>query len=172
MIGASGPVALLRVEDFASFCAYRGARLRELLAPFGAAELLEGDPARALWREIRDAAPLGATADQAIWRVSVRPSAAPELAQSLRAALDARLLLDWGGGLVWIAAAATEFAHAEVMRAAATAKGSFTLFRAPDSLRARVPVLPAEPPPLAAIAARVKTALDPHGLFNPGRMRG
>ena len=49
--------------------------------------------------------------------------------------------------------------------------GSFTLFRAPDGLRAAVPVVPAEPPPLAAIAARVKATMDPHGILNPGRIR-
>jgi glycolate oxidase FAD binding subunit len=31
--------------------------------------------------------------------------------------------------------------------------------------------VPGEPPALAAIAARVKAALDPAGVFNPGRMR-
>jgi glycolate oxidase FAD binding subunit len=32
-------------------------------------------------------------------------------------------------------------------------------------------VLPPEPAPLAAIAARVRQALDPKGILNPGRMR-
>ena len=49
--------------------------------------------------------------------------------------------------------------------------GAFTLFRAPDSLRAAVAVLPEEPAPLAAIGRRVKAVLDPAGVLNPGRMR-
>jgi glycolate oxidase FAD binding subunit len=53
----------------------------------------------------------------------------------------------------------------------AAGAGSFTLFRAPDALRVAVPVLPAEPPTLAALGARVKAVLDPQGLLNPGRMR-
>jgi glycolate oxidase FAD binding subunit len=45
------------------------------------------------------------------------------------------------------------------------------LFRAPEALRLAVPVLPAEAAPLAKISARVKEALDPAGLFNPGHLR-
>jgi glycolate oxidase FAD binding subunit len=45
------------------------------------------------------------------------------------------------------------------------------LFRAPESMRLAVPVLPEEAAPLAKISARVKEALDPGGLFNPGHMR-
>jgi glycolate oxidase FAD binding subunit len=166
-----GPTAILRIEDFAPSVAYRMARLREDLAAFGEASLVEGEESQALWRGVRDAAPLGATAEEAVWRVSVRPSAGPRVANALAAAFRARTLLDWGGGLVWIAAPATEAAHAAVMRAAAEARGTFTLFRAPEPLRAAVAVLPEEPPPLAAIGRRVKLALDPAGIFNPGRMR-
>jgi glycolate oxidase FAD binding subunit len=78
-------------------------------------------------------------------------------------------MLDWGGGLIWVAGPASEAAHATVM--AAAQPGSFTLFRAPDGLRSAVPVVPAEPPALAAIAARVKALMDPQGILNPGRLR-
>lgn len=169
--GLEGPTALLRLEDFASFVAYRAGRLRTELAGHGIMSLLEGAPSRALWRMVRDAAPLGAGPDQAIWRVSVRPSAGPRVAAAVTGAFDARLLLDWGGGLVWIAGPATEAAHEAVMAAAQREGGSFTLFRAPEPLRAAVAVLPEEAPPLAAIGLRVKAALDPKGVFNPGRMR-
>jgi glycolate oxidase FAD binding subunit len=86
-------------------------------------------------------------------------------------AAGARCLLDWGGGLVWIAAAATAAMHAAVVAAAGDARGTFTLFRAPASLSLAVAAIPEEPPALAAIAARVKRALDPAGVLNPGRMR-
>ncbi len=166
-----GPVAILRVEDFADSVAYRAARLRDGLARFGDVSVIGDEESRALWRGVRDAVPLGAAADAAIWRVSVRPSAAPDVAAALSSAFGARLLLDWGGGLVWAAGPATEATHGAVMRAAAEARGTFTLFRAPEPLRAAVAVIPEEPPALAAIGARVKAALDPAGIFNPGRMR-
>lgn len=166
-----GPTALLRLEDFSSFVAYRTGRLRDDLAALGDVSLVEGEESRALWRGVRDAVPLGAAAEDAIWRVSVRPSAAPALVAALRAAFGARVLLDWGGGLVWVAGPANSEAHAAVTAAAHAARGSFTLFRAPEPMRAAVPVITPEVPPLAAIGARVKAALDPAGLFNPGRMR-
>jgi glycolate oxidase FAD binding subunit len=44
------------------------------------------------------------------------------------------------------------------------------LMRAPDALRTAVAVIPLEPPPLARIMRRVKAALDPRGVLNPGRL--
>lgn len=163
-------VAALRLEDFAASVAYRMGRLRKELTRYGAARVIEGDASRAFWREVRDAVPLGARADDAVWRVSVRPSAGPAVAAAADA-LGGRALLDWGGGLVWVAAPATAAAHDALVAAAAVSGGTCTLFRAPDSLRMAVPVLPAEPAPLAAIGARIKAALDPAGILNPGRMR-
>lgn len=168
--GMHGPVALLRLEDFASFVAYRAGRLRDDLAPHGDVTLIEDAASQAIWREVREVG-IGVAPEDAIWRVSVRPSAAPRVAAALSAAFGARLLLDWGGGLVWVAGPASETAHRAVMQAASAARGTFALIRAPDALRAAVAVLPDEPPALAAIGARVKAALDPAGIFNPGRMR-
>jgi glycolate oxidase FAD binding subunit len=166
-----GPTALLRIEEFAPSVAYRTARLREDLSDFGEVSLVEGEASAALWREVRDAVLLRAGAGDAVWRLSARPSLAPRVASRLAEAFGAKLLFDWGGGLVWVAGPATEAAHHAVTRAAAEARGTFTLFRAPEPLRAAVPVLPEEPAALAAIARRVKLALDPAGIFNPGRMR-
>jgi len=166
-----GIAAVLRIEDFSASVAYRMAKLRETVARFGEVALLEGENSRALWRQVREAVPLEANSAEAVWRVSVQPSAGPAVAQAVTESFGARLLLDWGGGLVWIAGPATEAAHAAVMEAARAAGGSFLLFRAPEPFRAAVQVLPEEPPALAAIAARVKAAFDPRGILNPGRMR-
>lgn len=163
-------LAALRIEDLAASVAYRAGRLRDALAGFGPATMLEGEASRGFWREVRDAGPLGAQAGEAIWRVSVRPSAGAAVARAADA-LGGRALLDWGGGLVWVAAPASEAAHDALVAAAAASAGSCTLFRAPEALRLSVAVLPAEPAPLAAIARRVKAALDPAGILNPGRMR-
>jgi glycolate oxidase FAD binding subunit len=175
---AAGPLAILRIEDFAESVSYRAGRLRDELAPLGEAALIKDAESRDLWRRVRDAEPLGAEPGDAVWRVSVRPTAGPGVAAAVLGRGDAaagglrRVLLDWGGGLVWIAGPPTAGTHAAVVAAAAAAgNGAFALFRAPDSLRAAVAVLPEEPAPLAAIGRRVKAALDPVGVLNPGRMR-
>ena len=164
-----GGIAHLRIEDFEQSVAYRCGKLREALARFGEATV-QADSA-ALWQGIREATTLGATAEEAIWRLSVQPSAAPAVVAALRAAGGSKFLLDWGGGLIWVAAVASAEAHAAVVAAALAAQGSYTLFRAPEDLRASVPVMPDEPRALTAIARRVKAVMDPCGLLNPGRMR-
>jgi glycolate oxidase FAD binding subunit len=166
LLDGPGITALLRLEDFSESVTYRMARLREDLAPLGRSLRLETGQGLATWQAVRDATALGAAPDEAVWRLSLPPSAAPAACAALA---GFRLLLDWGGGLVWVAGPATEAAHATVMSAAAA--GSFTLFRAPDGLRGAVPVVPAEPAALATIGARVKAVMDPGGILNPGRIR-
>lgn len=163
-------LAALRLEDFAASVAYRMEKLRGLLGNFGAQRVMEDGESRAFWRGVREVEPLQAMPDEAIWRVSVRPSAGPQIAAAANA-IGGRVLLDWGGGLVWIAASPSSANHNLISEAARMQGGAAMLFRAPESLRLAVPVLPEEVAPLAKIGARVKEALDPGGLFNPGHLR-
>jgi len=163
------PVALVRIEDFAASVSYRTARLRaELDEQRG--EVLGDAATHAVWRAIRDATPLQPEPDEAVWRVSVRPSAGPGVLHALAQGAGARGFLDWGGGLVWLAGAGNSETHAAVEQAARQAGGVWMLLRGPEPLRAAVDVIPREVPPLARITSRVKAALDPKGILNPGRM--
>ena len=162
-------VALVRIEDFSPSVAYRTAKLRDLLGRANA-EILDETTSRPVWRAIRDLTPLAAGAGDAIWRVSVRPSAGPAVLGALGDAFGAHGFLDWGGGQVWIAGPGTAAAHAAVEAAARAGGGTWMLMRATEPLRAAVDVIPAEPEPLARITRRVKTALDPQAILNPGRM--
>jgi len=161
-------VALLRIEDFAASVAYRTARLRDSLG-VAAIEILDDAASRAVWRDIGNAVPLPAQDSDAVWRVSVRPSAGPGVLGA-GAMAGARGFLDWGGGLVWLAGPADAATHAAIEAAARAAHGTWTLVRAPETLRTAVHAVPPEPPPLAAITRRVKAALDPRGILNPGRL--
>ncbi len=169
LAGLRRSATLARIEDFTASVAYRTAKLRDDLGCAGA-ELLDDATSRAVWRAVRDLLPLQADAADAVWRVSVRPSAGPIVFGTLVDAFGARGFLDWGGGLLWIAGPATAAAHAAVEIAAKAAGGTWMLMRAAEPLRAAVDVIPPEPEQLARITRRVKAALDPHCILNPGRM--
>jgi glycolate oxidase FAD binding subunit len=171
LAGLGCAVALARIEDFATSVAYRTARLRDTIgSPSG--EILDDAPSRAVWRAVRQLAPLAAEPADAIWRISVRPSAGSAVLRSLSDSVGARGYLDWGGGLLWIAAPATPEGHRSVEQAVTACSGTWMLMRAPESLRTAVDVIPPEPAPLGTITRRVKAALDPHRILNPGRLYG
>ena len=166
---------LLRIEGFDFSVAYREGELARLLAPFGRLARLPEAEGAAFWSDLRDGAVLAEPRERAIWRLSLKPSEAPAAVAAIRAsraverAVEA--VYDWGGGLVWLATDAAGDAGAAVIRAAAkAARGYATLVRAPDPVRVEVPVFEPEAPAIAALSARIKRALDPDGLFNPGRM--
>ncbi len=166
--GVSGPAALIRIEEFADSVTYRIGRLRDQFAVAGAVTL-GTEASRSVWRAIRDVGPLAPRPGDAVWRVSVRPSAGAKILDALRPH-GAAGFLDWGGGLVWLAGPADSATHLRVEAAARAAGGTWTLLRAPDALRAAVRVIPDEPPALARITREVKAAMDPAGIFNPGRL--
>ncbi len=172
--GAGGAPArtLLRLDGFASSVDDRATRLAALLAEFGAPERLPERIAAPLWDEVRDGAALGARAGDAVWRVSVAPTRGPAVAAQL-AGVALRHCFDWGGGLIWLATDAAGDAGAAAIRAAlAEVGGHATLLRAPDAVRAAVPVFEPLQPALAAVTAAIVASFDPEGVFNPGRMYG
>ncbi|MEX0337888.1 MAG: FAD-binding protein [Arenibacterium sp.] len=153
----------VRIEGFADSVAYRTGQLREVLGKFGSlGEVLEADASAVLWRDIRDVAAFhGVSGD--VWRLSVKPSDAPEVLE--RVAPEA-LLLDWGGGLVWLRVAAGSDVRAKVTGIS----GHATLVRAEDTTRTRLGTFHPEPAPLAKISAGIRAKFDPRGLLNPGLM--
>jgi glycolate dehydrogenase FAD-binding subunit len=162
------PAALIRIEEFAPSVAYRIGRLRDQFAMAGALTL-DTETSRAVWRAVRDVRPLASRPEDAVWRVSVRPSAGPSLLDALRPH-GVGGFLDWGGGLAWLAGPADSATHLAVEAAAQAVKGTWTLVRAPDALRGAVCVIPDEPAALARISRQVKAALDPASILNPGRL--
>jgi glycolate oxidase FAD binding subunit len=163
----------LRVEGVAPSVEARLKGLRELLAASGAAmDELGTLESRVFWREVRDVAPLEAEADDIIWRISCPPTEGAAIASRIRTQWPGlKVFYDWSGGLIWLALpSSADGDHAVVRGAIGSAGGHATLIRAPEAVRAAVPVFQPQPPALAALARRVKESFDPRGLFNPGRM--
>src|SRR3954467_1183713 len=117
-LDGGGARTLIRIEGFTVSIDYRLGELKGLLKRFGAAEVIEGDAAAALWRSIRDVEPLAEPRDRAVWRVSAAPTQGPAVMAQVSRVLDARWFYDWGGGLVWIATAAAGDARGAANRAA------------------------------------------------------
>jgi glycolate oxidase FAD binding subunit len=172
--GVSGVVAL-RLEGPSPSVSFRRDRLLAELGSDCESTLLDNEASAAFWRSIRDVIPLGQLADRAVWRVSVAPSRGAELGRAIARNLDARWYLDWGGGLLWVAITESGDGGAEIIRAAIRGAdghgtGHATLIKGSPALRLAVPVFEPQPPPLAALAARVKESFDPRHILNPGRM--
>lgn len=163
----------LRIEGVAPSVEARLKGLRELLADSGARmEQLGTLESRTFWREVRDVAPLKAAANDVVWKISCPPTEGPAIVGRIRAGCRAaEAFYDWSGGMIWLALPASADAdHVLVRGAIGAAGGHATLIRAPEAVRAAVPVFQPLPPALAALSARVKESFDPKGLFNPGRM--
>ncbi len=155
----------LRIEEFAESVVYRCAKLG---GQFSGAFVLGTEESKVLWRGLRDCKYLAP--GEALWRVSVRPSAGPGVLRDVAAA-GVSGFLDWGGGLVWLSGAGTRAAHEAVCAAARSAGGVWWLMRGPEVLRAAVEVIPPEAPALAALRRRLVEKFDPRGIFNPAKMR-
>jgi glycolate oxidase FAD binding subunit len=170
-LGARLSETLIRLEGFPESVVHRLGRLRDELSEFGRSEVMDAADSEHAWRRIRDVAALGGTENAPIWRVSVKPSDAPFVADHVRRAFPCSVLYDWGGGLLWIAGGQGADAGAAVVRAAVAAVGGHaTLVRAAEDIRLAVPVFEPQPPPVMALSRRLKEAFDPEGILNPGRM--
>ena len=152
------PVTMIRIEGFKASVEYRAERLRMLLADLGEG-MIESDPARttAGWKWVRDVEPFHGR-DGNVWRVSVKPTDAPEVLANLGAK---DVLLDWGGGLIW----ALMPQEADVRAWMGNLRGHATLVRGTGFERFHP-----ESAPLAAISAGLRAQFDPRGILNAGLM--
>jgi glycolate oxidase FAD binding subunit len=165
--GRDAPLTLIRLEGTRASVAHRLMRLQEEIETSGA--VLEGDESFSAWRAIRDAAPFAADMGEALWRVSLPPTAGAAVVRELGE--GARCFYDWGGGLVWLSLPAEGDGGAERLRGAVAAVGGHaTLVRGPMALRAAIDVFQPQDTALAALTRRVKESFDPLRRFNPGRM--
>jgi glycolate oxidase FAD binding subunit len=166
-----GPAkTFLRLEGVPPSIAYRRDKLIGIMREQAPVHRLEAVGSRTQWAALRDAHPLADRQDRSVWRLSVPPAEGARITASLPSGIGARWFYDWAGGLIWIDVRPGADAAASAIRGAVR-EGHATLIRSPDAVRAAVPVLQPQAPALAALARRVKTAFDPMGIFNPGRMQ-
>jgi glycolate oxidase FAD binding subunit len=165
---ASAAITGLRLEGFEPSVVARARMLETLLSPLGPVERLDDATAESFWKDLRTLSPLGgplSTVVAPLWRVSIPPSATAQLIEALTEE-GAHWLLDWAGGLVWIA---FDGDPARVRAAAAAARGHAMLVRGAEALRAAVPTFHPQAAGLAALEARVRRAFDPARVFETGR---
>ena len=172
--GVDVNAAALRIEGpKISVSARRDALLESIVDPSTRVMNLQDAHSQSFWTTIRDAEPVARPAGH-IWRLSVAPSNAFDVVESIRkngAPLRAHFY-DWAGGLIWLALAPTPNASAPAVRGAVDAVGGHaTLVRAEEDVRARIDVFHPQPPALAALTQRVKDAFDPAHVLERGRMR-
>jgi len=172
--GRGEAVTLLRLEGITASAAHRAAALGKLLAPFGAADVLEDDASAAVWDSVRDVRPFaasGALAAWPVWRIVCPPASGGALGQALSRDTGGDVIYDWGGGLIWAALPPKPDAQAALVRQRVDAAGGHaTLLRASDEVRRNVDVFHPQPSGLAALSERVRQSFDPKGIFNRGRM--
>jgi glycolate oxidase FAD binding subunit len=174
-VSGSTAVAALRLEGPSPSVTFRRERLLAELGSDCEASSLDDEASVTFWRAVRDVLPLAGSGDRAIWRVSIAPSRGGELGEAITRRLDSSWYLDWAGGLVWAAIAGTEDGGAAVIRDAirgadGRGTGHATLIKGSPELRRSVPVFEPQPPPLAALARRIKESFDPQRILNPGRI--
>ncbi len=114
------------------------------------------DNAEAFWQSVREQRHTFFDSQLPLWRLSVAPaSKLPEL--------DGDWLIEWGGGQRWL----TSTAETSVITAAARASGgSATLFHKQAKGRSLPPLDGA----VLALHRRLKQALDPAAILNPGAL--
>ncbi|MGV3478312.1 MAG: glycolate oxidase subunit GlcE [Sphingobium sp.] len=153
-----GGITALRIEGFDHSVTARLALLARLL-PGG--ESMPDAEADALWNMLRTVSPLAGGGP--LWRIAIGSRDCADLIARLGAG-SADYLVDWAGGLVWLA----HEGPAEQVREAARLAGGHAMLVRRGAL-ADTPPLDAQPPAIAALETRVRRAFDPLGVFETGR---
>ncbi|WP_297480963.1 glycolate oxidase subunit GlcE [Ferrovum sp.] len=126
--------------------------LESSAARLGGKEILEG---KGWWMGLREQQLDFFMTPKPLWRIAVRPTTGP-------LGLSGQTLVEWGGGLRWIAC---DHGHAQVHAMAREAGGHAQQWHGGD------PARPFPEPPsgtLLALHRSLKKVFDPAGILNPG----
>ena len=156
--------AVLRLEGVAESVADR-LKTARMLTTLPVTQLGQSQSEN-LWRHIAEATWLKDKG--ALWRVSVAPEAGPELVQTLTQKTDCTWLMDWAGGLVWIAGHDADLG--EMIRSSLGPDGGHASCLHGAGACHGIPVFQPANSVLADINRRVKEAFDPRHILCPGKM--
>jgi len=172
--GDGEALTMLRLEGITASAAHRAGSLCELLAPFGAATLIEDATSSELWAVIRDVLPFAASGGLGawpVWRIVCPPASGAALGSQLARETGGDVIYDWGGGLIWAALPPKADAHADIVRRRTEALGGHAmLIRAAEDVRRAVEVFHPQAPGIAALSERVRASFDPKSILNRGRL--
>jgi glycolate oxidase FAD binding subunit len=161
------PVTAFRVEGFSPSVVARMRMLWDIVHTEGSLSTLDFDASIAFWHAVRDVSPFADSSVGLLWRVSVPPASAAAVVERIEKIIPgAKVIVDWGGGLIWVGSGQAT----RVREALGDAGGHATLIRAPLIVRADVDVFQPQAREVAALSRRVKAQFDPAGVLNPGRM--
>lgn len=165
-------LVVLRVEGPKPSVAWRAEALCKALASFGETHELADSYSHRVWQYVADARPFVETSGAAslLWRVSVPPAIGGDVCAQLQDVTGGRAMMDWAGGLIWLALDDADAMANRIREIAEMAGGQANLVRAPERMRETVPVFHPESPALARINAKIKENFDPEGILNPGRL--
>ena len=168
---AGDSLTLLRLENFGASIAYRKDKLKEALRVYGVPAEIGPEESLSLWSDLRNLAVMPFSDVTSLWRISTIPTKAPEIVAAIQKFMPSDAFYDWSGGLVWLEVpAAADAGAADVRRAVAVRGGHAMLVRAAPEVRASVEVFEPMKPEIERLTRGIKTAFDPDGLLNPGRM--
>jgi glycolate oxidase FAD binding subunit len=164
-------LTLLRLETFAAAIDQRKEKLKSALKVYGTPIELDPEETFSLWSEFRSLSIMPFSTDTSLWRISTLPTKAPEIVFAIQKFMDSVAFYDWSGALIWLEVpAAADAGAADVRRAVATRGGHATLIRAEPEVRSVVDVFEPLKPEIERLTRGIKSAFDPSGLLNRGRM--
>jgi len=153
-----GGETVLRIEGFKQSVEYRSG---ELLKLFSGVELLDEKTSQKQWQAIRDVTHFANHAGD-IWRISVKPTDGPLVANAMREKFeDVEISYDWAGGLLWVASAKGD----DIRSTLDGLNGHATLVKG-DGYSAFQP----QNSGVAKIEASLRGKFDPKGILNAGLM--
>ncbi|MBN9245975.1 FAD-binding protein [Hyphomicrobium sp.] len=169
--GVGQSLTLLRLETFSTSIDERKEKLKTALKVYGNPIELDPEETFGLWSEFRTLSVMPFSTDTSLWRISTLPTKAPEIVAAIQKFMPSVAFYDWSGALIWLEVpAAADAGAADVRRAVAVRGGHATLIRAEPEIRSTVDVFEPLKPEIERLTRGIKSAFDPSGLLNRGRM--